>query len=322
MHEWFKTYYGPNNAVLVIAGDIDAKTALEKVKQYFGDIPPGPPIARHEAWIAKTHRRPPRVRPGPRAAGPRLPVWNVPEWGTERRRLLDLASSVLADGKTSRLYKRLVYDDQIATDVNAYVDMREIAGSSRSRPTPSRASSWPRSRRPSTRSWPKFLTGGPTADELERVKTQYRARFIRGIERIGGFGGKSDILATSQVFGGTPDSYKTTLDSGSTKPPPEREGDRRRAGSPTASTSSRSSRTRSSRPRRATSTASHAGRRPGAAGQLPALERATLSNGLKIMLAERHAIPVVDLSLLVDAGYAADQVGLAGHGPPGHEHAR
>ncbi|MBE0664889.1 MAG: insulinase family protein, partial [Candidatus Aminicenantes bacterium] len=52
-HQWFSTYYGPNNAVIAIAGDIDAQTALAKVKQYFGDIPPGPPIARHEAWIAK-----------------------------------------------------------------------------------------------------------------------------------------------------------------------------------------------------------------------------------------------------------------------------
>src|SRR5580698_8073609 len=124
--EWFKTYYGPPNAVLVLAGDIDFNTAKEKVQKYFGDIPAGPPIGKQEVWIAKmsgTHRgtvqdRVPQARI--------YKVWNVPEFGSADLDYLDLVSDCLAEGKVSRLYKRLVYDDQIATQVRAGIDDREI----------------------------------------------------------------------------------------------------------------------------------------------------------------------------------------------------
>jgi len=58
--EWFKTYYGPSNVVIVMAGDIDAKTAKEKVEKYFGNIPAGPPVGHQQVWVAKmtgTHRQ-------------------------------------------------------------------------------------------------------------------------------------------------------------------------------------------------------------------------------------------------------------------------
>src|SRR5207248_1600423 len=119
VQEWFKTYYGPSNAILCVAGDIDANTARQKVEKYFGDIPAGPPIAANRVWIAKmtdTHRQ---------VAQDRVPqariykVWNVPQEGSPDADYLDLLSRVLSQGKSSRLYKRLVYDDQIATDVSA-----------------------------------------------------------------------------------------------------------------------------------------------------------------------------------------------------------
>jgi len=126
--EWFKTYYGAANAVLVIAGDVVAEEALEKVKKYFGDIPSGPPVARQDAWIAK------RTGTQRQVAQDRVPqariykVWNVPQYGTTEANMLDLASDILSAGKTSRLYRRLVYDDQTATDVYAFIDAGEIAG--------------------------------------------------------------------------------------------------------------------------------------------------------------------------------------------------
>jgi len=107
--------------VLVIAGDVTPETALEKVKRYFGDIPAGPP------WPRIPHGRPSaRAATGrrPRTGSPRraVKVWNIPEWGSIDEIHLDLLSDVMASGKTSRLFKRLVYDDQIATSVTAYVD--------------------------------------------------------------------------------------------------------------------------------------------------------------------------------------------------------
>jgi zinc protease len=312
VHEWFKTYYGPNNAVLVVAGDITPQTALEKVKQYFGDIPPGPPIARHETWIAK------RTGAHCQTAQDRVPqarlyrVWNIPPWGSADSDYLDLVGDVLSSGKTSRLYKRLVYDDQIATDVSAYAYTLEIAGTFRIVATAKPGVELSRVEKAVDEELQKFLKNGPTREELTRVKNQYRANFIRGIERIGGFGGKSDILATNMTYAGTPDFYKTTLDrvqNATTKdlknaadkwlgdgdyvlqitPYPQLTTD--------ASTVDRSKLPEPGKPPEA---------------KFPTVERGELSNGLKLVLAQRHSVPLVDLRLLVDAGFAADQFATPG----------
>src|SRR5436190_9006013 len=126
--EWFKTYYGPSNAVLIIAGDIDAETARQKVEKYFGDIPPGPPVAHFQVWPAK------RSGSQRELAQDRVPqarvykVWNIPGHNTADEAYLNLASDILSSDKASRLYKRLVYDDQSATAVQAFLDDREIGG--------------------------------------------------------------------------------------------------------------------------------------------------------------------------------------------------
>src|SRR5271163_310242 len=128
VQDWFKTYYGPSNVVIVIAGDIDAKTAREKVEKYYGDIPAGPPVAHQQVWVAKmtgTHRQVVQDRvPQARI----YKVWNVPEYGSADADYIDLVSDCLSNGKSSRFYKRLVYEDQIATSVIAYADTNEIAG--------------------------------------------------------------------------------------------------------------------------------------------------------------------------------------------------
>jgi len=312
VHEWFKTYYGAANAVISIAGDIDTQAALEKVKYYFGGVPSGPPVPKHKSFIAK---RTGTIR---QTVEDRVPqariykVWNVPGWGTPCADYLDLVSDVLASGKTSRLYKRLVYEDQIATDVAAYIDKREIAGLFYIQATAKPGEDLTKVEKALDEELKKFLAEGPSEAELKRVKTQFIAGFVRGIERIGGFGGKSDILATNEVYGGSPDFYKTTL---------------KRVREATAQNlldtakrwlsdgvyilevhpfpqyqSAESKVDRSKLPDLG----------PAPDVKFPKLQRATLSNGLKIILAERHAIPVVNFNLLVDAGYAADQFGLPG----------
>ncbi len=310
--EWFQTYYGPANAVIVIAGDVEARTAKEKVERYFGDIPSGPPIAKQEAWIAKrtgTHRQIMQDRvPQARI----YTEWNIPPFGTADADYLDIVTDVLALGKTSRLYKRLVYDDQIATDVNAFVDLREIGGQLVIQATAKPGGDLAKVERAIDEERGRLLRQGPTPREVQRVKTQYRARFIRGIERIGGFGGKSDVLAMNQVYAGSPDHYKVTL--------------ARIAGATAADLKGAASRWLSDGeyvlevhpfPEYATTPSTvdrsklpEPGTPPEA--RFPALERATLANGLKIVLAERRSIPQVNFTLLVDAGYAADQFGLPG----------
>ncbi len=312
VHEWFKTFYGAANAVICVAGNIDPQTVKEKVEKYFGDIPSGPPVAKHDVWIAKRtgkHRQQMQDRvPQARI----YKIWNIPQWGSKDADHLDLVSDVLALGKTSRLYKRLVYDEQIATNVSAYVDLREIAGLFQIEATVKPGEDMKKVEQAIDEELNRLLKQGPTKKELKRVKTQYFSRFVRGIERIGGFGGKSDILARNEVFGGSPDFYKKTfahiknatqedlhtvarrwLSDGvyvlEVHPFPEYvtvESDVDRSKLPEPGT-------------------------PPVA-QFPDLQRATLSNGLKIILAERHAAPVVNFDLLLDAGYAADQFALPG----------
>ena len=310
--EWFRTYYGPNNAVIVLAGDITPETARQKVERFFGDIPATPPIAKQSTWIARrtgSHReimqdRVPQARI--------YTEWNIPEYGSADADYLDLVTDVLAAGKTSRLYKRLVYDEQIATDVNAYVDLREIGGQLVVRATAKPGGDLTRVERAIDEELARFIQTGPTASELRRVKTQSRANFIRGVERIGGFGGKSDVLARNEVFTGSADHYLVTQ----RRIAAATAGDLKSAAArwlsdgawvlevhpyPTFETAA-SGADRSKLP--------DAGTPPDA--RFPAIARATLPNGLKIVLAERHSIPQVQLTLLVDAGYAADQFAAPG----------
>ncbi len=312
VHEWFKTYYGAGNAVISIAGDVDTKTALEKVKYYFGGVPSGPPVAKHKTFVAK---RTGTIR---QTVEDRVPqariykVWNVPAWGTPCADYLDLVSDVLASGKTSRLYKRLVYEDQIATDVSSYIDKREIAGLFYIQATAKPGEDLKKVEKALDEELKKFLEEGPTEAELKRVKTQFVASFVRGIERIGGFGGKSDILATNEVFGGSPDYYKTTL-----------KHVREATAENLLETAKRwlsdgvyilevhpFPQYQSSESKVDRSKLPETGPAPDV--KFPKLQRATLSNGLKVVLAERHAVPVVYFNLLIDAGYAADQFGLPG----------
>ena len=191
VHEWFRTYYGAANAVISIAGDIGPEEARELVERYFGSIPSGPPVARQQSWIARRtgeHRQKVEDRvPQARV----MKVWNVPEWGTREAVLLDLATDVLAAGKSSRLYKRLVYEDQIATSATAYIQAQEIAGQVVVQATAHRDGKLAEVEATLDEELRKFLQSGPTDDELARAKMDHKARFIRGAERIGGFGGKS-----------------------------------------------------------------------------------------------------------------------------------
>jgi len=312
VQEWFKTYYGPSNVILVLAGDIDAKTAKEKAEKYFGDIPAGPPVAHQEAWIAKmtgTHRQKVQDRvPQARI----YKIWNIPEYGNADADYLDLVSDVLSTGKTSRFYKRLVYDDQIATNVNAFVALSEIGGQFRVQATARPGQDLAQVEKELDEELARFLREGPTAEELQRVKTEYAATFIRGIERIGGFGGKSDRLAQSQVFRGKPDAYKESLKrvQDATAEDLKAAANRWLADGvyalevhpfpqfKTASTGA----DRSKAP--ATGTPPDL--------KLPKLQRTTLSNGLKVILAERHEVPLVNLWMTADAGYAADQFAAPG----------
>ena len=310
--EWFKTYYGPSNVVLCLAGDIDLKTAKEKIEKYFGNIPPGQPVAHQQVWIAKrtaTHRQKVQDRvPQARI----YKVWNVPPDGTPDADYLDLVSDVLSSGKTSRFYKRLVYDDQIATSVFAYVDLREIAGQFGIQATAKPGQGLAQIEKALDEELARFLKEGPTAEELQRVKTEYAANFIRGIERIGGFGGKSDQLARNQVFHGDPAHYKLSLE----RVQEATAEDLKAAANRWLSDGVYILELYPFPPYKAAATGADRSKLPLLGTppdlKLPKLQRTPLSNGLKVILAERHEVPLVQFWMAVDAGYAADQFATPG----------
>jgi len=313
VREWFKTYYTPSNAVLALAGDVTPAEAQEKVRRYFADIPAGPPVAHQRTWIAKMggeHREVVQDRvPQSRI----YKMWNVPGYGTAAADFLRFAAGVLSSGKNSRLYKRLVYDDQIATQVTAYLDEREIGGQFVIVATARQGQDLRKVEKAVDEELARFLDSGPTQRELDRIKTQFYAGFVRGIERIGGFGGKSDILASSQTYAGNPHAYQQRL---------------RNLELATASDLQDAARTWLSegvyalevlpfldgkQPVQSTQDRSRLPELgPAHELKLPKIHEDQLSNGLKILVAERHEIPVVNFWVDVDAGYAADQFSLPG----------
>ncbi|HEY7863498.1 MAG TPA: pitrilysin family protein, partial [Thermoanaerobaculia bacterium] len=211
---WFAKYYGPANAVIVIAGDIDAATAKAKVEKYFGSFPSGPTVARFKSWTAKRTGRQREI------AQDRVPqskvsmVWNVPGAGTADGDYLKLVSDVLVSDidKGSRLFKRLVFDDQTATQVSAYVDEKEIGSQFVIEATAQPGGDLSKVEKAIEEELARLLKDGPTAEEVARARTIRLAGFVQGAERIGGFGGKSDILARSEVYLGSPDGWKTGYD--------------------------------------------------------------------------------------------------------------
>jgi len=304
--EWFRAYYGAANAVLVIAGDITVADAKQKVEKYFGDIPAGPPIRRQLDSVAKmsgTHRA---VMQDNVPQARIYKVWNIPGYRHRDFIMLDMASDLLGGGKNSRLYKRLVYTDRSATAAAAFVGPFEIGSQLTVVVTVKPGGDPVAVEKAIDEEVALLLSKGPTPAELDRIRTTNYANFARGIERIDGFGGKSSILAESQVYGGSPDFYKTRLGWINGATPAEVQDAARRWMSDgvfvlnvepvttfktVASTVDRSK-------------VPTLGVAPSLS--LPAPERAKLSNGLEIVVVERHSAPVVDFTLLADAGFAAD----------------
>ncbi|HET7125544.1 MAG TPA: pitrilysin family protein, partial [Lysobacter sp.] len=328
---WFRNYYGAANTVLVLSGDIDARTAKEKVAKYFGDIPAGPPVARQAEWVA------------PRTTSTRsqmedvvsqtriLREWNIPARSERDFVLLDLAGDILGGGKTSRLYQRLVYQDKLVDSVSAGASPFELGGQFEISADVKQGADPAKVEAAIADEVRKFLADGPTADELARVQAQDRAGTIRGLERALG---KARTLGESALYLGSADAWKQqfdwqqkatsadvqaaakkwlaqgdyTLTVVPTKTAPKIEevaglpaSPDRPADIPGAPTD------------KFVATKSDVDRSKGVPAvtsfpdlTFPKVERGHLKNGIEVVLAQRHTIPTVDMALQFDAGYASD----------------
>ena len=307
VQDWFKTYYGPNNAVLALAGDIDLETAKLKVAKYFADIPSGPPLIKPEKWIAKRSEEKREVMFDDVPQARIYKIWNVPERDTEAAAHFDLASSVLVGGKNSPLYKELVYEQQIATSVSSFYYDREIAGMffivadvvAGVDPATVEAAM--------DDVMAEFTKRGPNPKLLKAEKTKILAGFIRGIQRIGGFGGKSDLLATCQTYTGNPGCYQKNAAYLDAVTPSKMKATFAKwiddtpyvlTILPTDKYSvSETDLDRSAGIPFPTEEVEF---------QFPTLQTATLSNGAKVVLAQRKGVPLVEMNFQFNFGYAQE----------------
>jgi len=307
VQEWFKTYYGPNNAVLALAGDIDVETAKLKVAKYFADIPSGPPLVKPEKWIAKRTEEKREIMFDDVPQARIYKIWNVPEAGTEAAAHFDLASSVLVGGKNSPLYKELVYDKQIATSVSSFYYDREIAGmffivaDVVAGVDPSEVES------AMDDVMANFIKRGPNAKLLKAEKTKTLAAYIRGIQRIGGFGGKSDLLATCQTYTGDPSCYQKNAAYLDAVTPAKMKATFAQwiDDTPYVLTILPTE--------KFAVNSTDLDRSVGipyptdkVEFTFPTLQTATLSNGSKVVLAQRTGVPLVEMNFQFDFGYAQE----------------
>ncbi|RUO65137.1 zinc protease [Pseudidiomarina planktonica] len=306
VHQWFEDYYGAANAVIVLAGDIDLETAKEKVTQYFGHIEAGKPLTKTKSWVAKSTGTKRMTMEDNVPASRMYKVWNTAEMGTQDSDYLGLLVDIFANGKNSRLYQRLVYDEQIASAVFGFQYDRVLAGQFILGADAKPGVELSAIEAIVDEELQRLLKEGPTADELARVKFRQAANFVRGAERIGGFGGKSDILAAGEVYHGNPAFYQQQLETlqNTTAADIQTAMDKwltdgafvlNVVPQPNYMTGE-SQADRSELPT--------VGALPEL--DLPELTTFTLSNGLEVALAERHDVPTVQMSLVFDSGYAAD----------------
>ena len=310
--EWFRENYGAANTVLVLAGDIDAAEARPLVERYFGNIEAGPPLAKRTAFVPEksTITREQLYDRVPQARVYRS--WVVPGRTTETRAELDLAASVLGSGKNSRLYKTLVYDAQVATSVSVGVEAHELASIFRITATLQPGGDAAAASRMIDDELARFLENGPTDAELERAKTKINAGFIRGVEQVGGFSGKASALAQGELYAGDPGFYRTRLgwlnDANA--------DDVQAAAATWLGKAYHQIEVLPYPEYRTTGVEADRSALPVVSNMpdlvFPEIQRDELRNGIEIVLAERSTVPVVNIAMQFDAGYAADAEGTLG----------
>jgi zinc protease len=343
--QWFKDYYGPNNSVLVLAGDIDAKTAKPLVEKWFGDIARGRDVPPVNAPIPTLPEKKKIVLkdtvPNTRISRD----WVVPGLADPEFTALRAGASVLGGLASSRLDNILVREEQSAVSVSSYV-IPFVHGSIfhvEADVKPGGDAEAVGKRLDGIMA--DFVANGPTADEVQRVASSEAAARIDGLEQIGGFGGKAVALAQGQLFTGdpefykkelarlaalTPDGVKAAMQKWLSRPvleivvePGQRDAYQEvpggagtvRSGGLTAPAFYIQPGADAPAAVKASPVADRSKMpEPGSTANVdfPTVEEGKLKNGIKVFFAKRNAVPSVRVAVSFDAGYAADPVDKRG----------
>ncbi len=208
---FFRTYYVPNNASLVIAGDIDIDATRKLVEKWFSEIPRGKPVpalAPPTPVLDGVKRK----TITDRVQLPRLYMgWHTPPFMKPGDAALDIVANLLAGGKNSRLYRRLVYDLQIAQDVSAFQQSQALGSNFFVITTARPGQSLDKLQAVIDEELDKLRAAPPEAREMTRALNQFEANFFRGMERVGGFSGKADRLNSYYMATRNPDYFEQDL---------------------------------------------------------------------------------------------------------------
>ena len=312
--EFFRRYYTPNNLSLVIAGDFDPAQAKTLVAKYFGDLPPGPPLDRPARSIAVLDSER-VVEVSDRVSLERVYLaWPAPEYFSVDDTALDIAARVLSDGLSSRLNKALVYDQPLATQISAFNMTAQLGSVFVVQATARPGTPLGQIEQRIGQEIARLAKEGPSSAEVERAKTKQESEFISGLERIGGFGGKADVLNQYNVLLG--DANKMEADMARYRALTT--ADIQRAVARWLDTSNRAvlrfHPEKSERPANAltldrSKAPSLGADRPFTA---PHVQSAKLANGLEVVVVERRDLPKVNVSVATRAGAVADPTGKAG----------
>ncbi|WP_296717583.1 pitrilysin family protein [Erythrobacter sp.] len=334
VRDWFRDNYGPNNATLVLAGDISAAEARPLVEKWFGPIARGPVNEPAAAAIPTLTQDVRKVMKDQVAATSVSIYWPAPGITSEELTALSVGADILGGLASSRLDEILVRDEQLAVGVGASnYDFQRVGILNVSATLKDGVElATLEARLKQLIDW--YIETGPTEDEVRRSATNQLAGTIRGLEQVGGFGGKAVTLAQGEVLAGTPDFYAEQFEQLATLTPAqvqaamkkwmtkpamtlvleqgERDAEYVEAGSVTAEDENASERDRSaeqitvSQERPAPPIATIA------ALDFPDLERTTLANGMQLTYAQRDAVPATYVAMSFNAGSAADPVGMRG----------
>jgi len=211
VHAFFKRYYHPGNASVAIAGDVRTDEIMAMVEELFGPIPAGVPVGAVTAPVPEPAPR--RLVLEDRIELPRLYMaWLTPGLFQPGDAELDLVSDLVANGRTSRLYGRLIHDRRIAVELAAGQTSRELGGTFQIVASAAPGRTLDELEAAIYEELERFAAEGPTERELTRGRVQAEAAFVFRVESLGGFGGKADQLNAYNIYRSNPDSFQADLD--------------------------------------------------------------------------------------------------------------
>lgn len=310
---WFQSHYGPNNAVLILAGDIDAQTARAKVERYFGWIPPGPSETKYRSWAESmsSDRRETILGNVPNSRI--YEVWNGPGLPTGDYDFLQLLAGIIAGGPDSRLSRRLVDGKHMLSNISVSIYPR-VLGSSvilQADVRPDFEGKLQEVEESINAALNSELSTPPTVSELNRVMNGWHAAFLREIERVGGNGGQADQLGWSLALGGRPDEYLVKLRrmSSATGPQVTAAAERWLA-KPALTLEYQKLPNLTAQP--ATTPVQEPPAPALVSGGFPVLQSTILENGLRVIVGRRTSGELVAVHLVIGGGIAADSSAKAG----------